>query len=104
MALDEARHKVGHFTIDYEDMDDATAATGEWTPELKEANARKAANDPDVMVYIGPYNSGAAKDSMPILNRAGLLMISPANTAVGLTKPGLGEPGEPNMLPSHRQK
>ncbi len=97
MALQEAGYKAGNFQIDYEDMDDATAAQGEWTAEAEQANARKAAADPDVMVYIGPYNSGAAKQSMPILNRAGLLMISPANTAVGLTKPGLGQPGEPDI-------
>jgi branched-chain amino acid transport system substrate-binding protein len=97
LALDEAGHKVGDFTIEYEDKDDATAATGDWTPDAEGNNARQAANDPDVMVYIGPYNSGAAKVSMPILNRAGLLMISPANTAVGLTKPGLGEPDEPKI-------
>jgi branched-chain amino acid transport system substrate-binding protein len=97
LALDEAGHKVGDYTIDYEDMDDATAATGDWTPDAEGNNARRAANDPDVMVYIGPYNSGAAKVSMPILNRAGLLMISPANTSVGLTKPGLGDADEPNI-------
>ena len=97
LALDDAGHKVGDFTIEYQDMDDATAATGDWTPDAEGNNARQAANDPDVMVYIGPYNSGAAKVSMPILNRAGLLMISPANTSVGLTKPGLGEADEPNI-------
>ncbi|HZZ27421.1 MAG TPA: branched-chain amino acid ABC transporter substrate-binding protein [Pirellulales bacterium] len=95
LALDEAAYKVGDFSLELEDRDDATAATGDWTPDAEGDNARQAANDPDVMVYIGPYNSGAAKVSMPILNRAGLLMISPANTAVGLTKPGLGEPDEP---------
>jgi branched-chain amino acid transport system substrate-binding protein len=97
MALEEAGYKAGNFKIEFEDMDDATAAQGEWTAEAEQANARKAAADPDVMVYIGPYNSGAAKQSMPILNRAGLLMISPANTSVGLTKPGLGQPGEPDI-------
>jgi branched-chain amino acid transport system substrate-binding protein len=34
---------------------------------------------------------------MPILNLGDLLMVSPANTAVGLTKPGLGAPGEPGV-------
>ena len=48
-----------------------------------------------MVAYIGTYNSGAAKISMPILNRAALLMVSPANTYVGLTKPGLGEKVEP---------
>ena len=97
MALEEADYKVGPFTIRYEDMDDATAIAGQATSDQESANARKAANDPNVVAYIGPYNSGVAKMSMPILNEVGLLMVSPATTAVGLTKPGLGEPGEPKI-------
>jgi branched-chain amino acid transport system substrate-binding protein len=95
MALEEAGGKSGSFTIKYEDLDDATAAAGQWTAEKESANASQAIKDPDVMVYIGTYNSGAAKISMPELNRAGILMISPANTWPGLTKPGKGDPGEP---------
>ena len=85
MALDEVHNRIGPFRIEYQDHDDATASAGNWTAEQESANAHEAAADADAMVYIGPYNSGAAKNSMPILN-AGLLMISPANTAVGLTK------------------
>src|SRR4030095_1880818 len=43
------------------------------------------------------YNSGAAKVAMPILNKAGVLMVSPANTWPGLTKPDIGDPGEPDI-------
>jgi branched-chain amino acid transport system substrate-binding protein len=95
MALEEAGWKSGAFTIKYEDLDDATAAAGQWTAEKESANASQAVKDPDVMVYIGTYNSGAAKISMPELNRAGMLMVSPANTWPGLTKPGKGDAGEP---------
>src|SRR5207302_1975171 len=42
------------------------------------------------------YNSGAAKVSIPLLNQTGLVMVSPANTYPGLTKPGKGEANEPN--------
>ena len=94
MALDESDNKAGKFTLRYEDLDDATAADGKWTAERETANANKAMQDPDCMVYIGPYNSGAAAVSIPILNEGRLLMISPACTGVGLTKKG-GEPGEP---------
>jgi branched-chain amino acid transport system substrate-binding protein len=97
MALDDVNRQIGDFKIEYSDLDDATAAAGQWTGEREAANAREAASDPNVMVYIGPYNSGAAKTSMPILNKAGLLMISPSVSAVGLTKPGLGESGEPQI-------
>ena len=49
------------------------------------------------MVYIGTYNSGAAKLSIPILNQACLVMLSPANSYPGLTKAveGVTQPGEP---------
>ncbi|HXX93973.1 MAG TPA: branched-chain amino acid ABC transporter substrate-binding protein, partial [Planctomycetota bacterium] len=97
MAIEEAGSKVGAFAIKYEDLDDATAAAGMYTPEKEAANADQAIKDPDVMVYIGTYNSGAAKVSMPKLNQASILMISPANTATGLTKPGKGDAGEPEV-------
>ena len=97
MAIDEAGGKVGRFRIEYLDLDDSTAAAGQWTSEAEAANARRALQDPDVCAYIGTFNSGAAKVSMPILNLGDLLMVSPANTAVGLTKPGLGVPGEPEV-------
>ena len=95
MAIEDAGGKAGAFTIKYEDLDDATAAAGQWTAEKEAANADQAIKDPDVMIYIGTYNSGAAKVSMPKLNQADILMISPANTWPGLTKPGKGDPGEP---------
>jgi branched-chain amino acid transport system substrate-binding protein len=91
MALEENDGKAGNFTIDYEDMDDATAQAGKWDAATEQANATKAANDPDVMVYLGTFNSGAAAISIPILNKAGLAMISPANTAPELTKKGFDD-------------
>jgi branched-chain amino acid transport system substrate-binding protein len=50
------------------------------------------------MIYMGTYNSGAAKISIPIMNEAGMGMISFANTYSGLTKdvPGVEE-GEPEQ-------
>ena len=99
LAIDEAGGQVTiagkEYRIEYSDLDDATAAAGQWTAEQETANANLAKTDPDVMVYIGTYNSGAAKMSMPILNRAHLLMVSPANTSPGLTKPNTGERDEP---------
>ena len=97
MAVDEAGGTVGNFKIVYEDWDDASPERGAWDPAVEAANADKAIKDPDVMAYIGTYNSGASKISMPKLNQAGLLMISPAATWPGLTKPGKGEPNEPHV-------
>ena len=91
--------KVGNFTIKYTSLDDSSAAkNGDWDGTVETSNANKAANDPDAMVYIGTYNSGAAKLSIPILNGACLVMISPANSYPGLTKAvdGVTAPGEPD--------
>lgn len=95
LALDEVNQKVGNFTITYEDWDDASPERGSWDPAIEAANADRAIKDPDVMAYIGTYNSGASKISMPKLNQASLTMVSPGATWPGLTKPGVGEANEP---------
>jgi branched-chain amino acid transport system substrate-binding protein len=92
-----SRGQIGDFTIAYEDWDDASPERGQWDPAVEAANAQKAVQDPDIMAYIGTYNSGAAKIAMPILNKASLVMVSPANTYPGLTKPGTGEANEPQV-------
>src|SRR5215475_11172268 len=97
LALAEAGNKAGPFTLTYEDWDDASAKKGDWDPEVEAANADKAVKDPNIMAYIGTYNSGAAKIAMPVLSRANLVMISPANSYPGLTKPGMGEANEPDI-------
>jgi len=88
--------KINNVTVQFEALDDATAAKGSWDAAQEAENARKAINDKSVVAYIGTYNSGAAKVSIPLLNQAGLVMVSPANTYPGLTKPGKGESNEPN--------
>jgi branched-chain amino acid transport system substrate-binding protein len=95
---------VGAFTITYTDLDDSSAAQGgDWDGAVEQANANKVAADPDAMIYIGTYNSGAAKLALPILNEACVVMISPANTYPGLTKAveGVTQPGEPATYYPH---
>jgi len=95
MAIDEIGGEIDGYKILYEDMDDASPQRGNWDPAVETQNAQKAAADRSVVGYIGTFNSGASKVSMPVLNRAGLAMVSPANTYPGLTKPGMGEANEP---------
>lgn len=97
LALKDVGGKAGGFSVLYEDWDDASPERGSWDPALEAANADKAIQDPSVVTYIGTYNSGASKISMPKLNAAGIAMISPGNTWPGLTKPGTGEPNEPQV-------
>jgi len=96
LALTQAGNKAGQYSIKYQSLDDSTAQTGKWDPGQTSADARKAAQDKSTILYIGEFNSGASAISIPILNRAGIGQISPANTAVGLTSSEAGaSPGEP---------
>ena len=97
LAFEESNYQAGSYTLEYQSWDDATAQAGTWDPAKEKENASRAAADPDVMVYLGTYNSGAAKISIPILGQADMVMISPGATYTGLTKDGSGEPGEPEL-------
>jgi branched-chain amino acid transport system substrate-binding protein len=94
LALEERDNKAGDINIEYEVLDDSTAQAGQWDAAKCAENAQSAAQDEEIIGWIGPFNSGCAAVEIPILNEAGLGMISPANTYIGLTKPG-GEPDEP---------
>jgi len=95
LAIEERDGKAGDVTIDFRSLDDATAQAGQWDEGKCSQNAQTAAQDDQTVGWIGPFNSGCASVEIPILNEAGLVMISPANTYVGLTKPG-GDPGDPD--------
>jgi WD40 repeat protein/ABC-type branched-subunit amino acid transport system substrate-binding protein len=96
MALNEHNYRVGDASISYVDMDDGVS-TGNPGASPETTNANKAVNDPEVMVYLGPSFSGAARQAIPILCRASIAMISPSNTYPGLTRQNLyNAPGEPD--------
>src|SRR5215210_631141 len=95
LAIQQRDGEVAGLKVDYESLDDATAQAGQWDPAKCAENAQKVAQDDAVVGWIGPFNSGCAATQIPTLNEAGLAMISPANTYIGLTKPG-GEPDEPD--------
>ena len=97
LALNQAHSEAGGFCLEVVNLDDASPQTGKWDGAVEAENANKAVADPDAMVYIGTYNSGAAKVSMTITQRAHMAQITPANTYPGLTKKAGAAPGEPEM-------
>lgn len=100
MAVELWGNAAGGYAIEYEALDDGIAANnGSWDGVLEAENASIAINDEDCMVYIATYNSGAAEVSIPLTNEAGLAMISPANTAIQLTRENeLNPEGYPEVL------
>ena len=96
MAIAEKNGVAGGYTIKYKDVDDSTAAAGKWDEATEIKNANDAVANDKLMAYIGTFNSGAAKLSIPVLCAKGIAMVSPANTYPGLTKAGKGEADEPD--------
>ena len=97
LYLKSIGNKAGNYTIQLRKYDDSTAAAAQWDQAQCQANAQKHVQSKDEVAVMGTLNSGCAKIEVPVLNQAPdgpLLMVSHANTNVGLTRPW--DSGEPN--------
>jgi branched-chain amino acid transport system substrate-binding protein len=100
LCLADFGNAAGGFALEYEALDDGSAANNGGPDQAKETeNVNRVVSDVDCMVYMATYNSGMAKIAIPITNEAGMAQISYANTYPGLTKPieGVTEEGEPDL-------
>lgn len=85
LALADAGGRAGRFKVGYVSLDDATPTSGRLNPGLTATNAKIAADDTSTIAYLGDYDSAATAISLPLINAAGILQISPASPYVGLT-------------------
>jgi branched-chain amino acid transport system substrate-binding protein len=85
LALADAGGRIGPFRIGYVSLDDSNPASGRLDPGVTATNAKMAAQDPSTIAYLGEYNSAATAVSLPLINAAGILQVSPASPYVGLT-------------------
>ena len=95
MAVSEAGGAVAGYCLEVLNLDNTSPQTGKWGAGVEAANANEAVADSQAILYIGPYDSGAAMISIPITNRASMAQITPGATYAGLTKrvgAGSGEP------------
>jgi branched-chain amino acid transport system substrate-binding protein len=99
LVLDREGWQAGDTSVAFAACDDSIAKTGAWDPKVCRSNATAYADDPDVIGVIGTYNSGCAAEIIPILNKAGVAMVSPGNTLVCLTQSSNAcPPSEPDSL------
>jgi branched-chain amino acid transport system substrate-binding protein len=104
LALAQAGGHVGPFRVSYVSLDDSNPASGKWSPDATAADAKTAAQDTSTIAYLGEYNSAATALSLPLINAAGILQVSPASPYIGLTSSldaGQDEPGR--FYPSGRR-
>ena len=103
-VLSRRGFRAGKYSVGYQSCDDSNVQARDptpnvWTPATCRRNARAFVEATRVVGVLGPYNSGCATFTIPILNSAPggpLADISGSATAVGLTRAGPGAfPGEP---------
>ena len=85
LALSDAGARVGPFKVSFALQDDSSPTSGRWEAGLTETDARNAGEDPTTIAYLGDYESAATAISLPLINAAGILQISPASPYGGLT-------------------
>lgn len=78
LALADADGEAGGITVEAIYLDPAGS------PAEVGANARAATQDSTAIAYLGDFDSGATRTSLPITNTAGLLQVSPASAATDL--------------------
>jgi branched-chain amino acid transport system substrate-binding protein len=85
LALAQAGGHIGPFKIGYVSLDDANPTNGEPSPIATAADAKTAAQDTSTIAYLGDLGSASTALSLPLINAAGILQVSPASPYVGLT-------------------
>ena len=89
LYIEQIGGKVGNYKVELKKYDDSTAAKGAWDDATCTKNANDHVANADEVAVMGTFNSGCAKLEVPVLNQAPdgpMLMVSHANTNVGLTK------------------
>jgi DNA-binding SARP family transcriptional activator len=82
-------YRAGRLRVGYRICDDSTEEAATFDAKKCASNARAYAADRRVVVEVGPYNSGCAREQIPIASKAPngpLAMISPTNTDPLLTR------------------
>jgi branched-chain amino acid transport system substrate-binding protein len=85
LALSQAGGRIGRFKVGFVSLDDADPKSGELDPEATANNAKTAAQDTSTIAYIGELGSAGTAVSLPLVNAAGILQLSPSSPYIGLT-------------------
>ena len=107
LAVDQAiasNYLGSGYQLVFANKNDVSTTTGSHNADVGAANVKALIDDAQVAGMVGPLNSGVAVAEMPIANRAGFAMISPANTLPCLTKTSVisGCSGSNNIIASLR--
>jgi branched-chain amino acid transport system substrate-binding protein len=106
LALSDARGRAGGRRIRLVELDSSKPGGEMWDPAAVESNAKRAADDPTTIAYLGEVDGGASAISLPVTNDKGILQVSPGDGLTGLTRIQPGEPvasGPERFYPSGKR-
>jgi len=95
LALAQDGGRVGRYRVRLVALDASTPGLGRSDPAQISQNARRAAKDPHAAAYLGELATGTSAISIPLTNEAGILQVSPLDTALALTSRSLAVAGSP---------
>jgi len=95
LALAHDGGRVGRYRVQLVALDASTPGLGRSDPAQISQNARRAASDPRAVAYLGELASGTSAISIPLLNEAEILQVSPLDGAIALTTRSLAVAGSP---------
>lgn len=98
LALEQAGERVGPYRVRLVALDAASPKDGRSDPSLISENARRAARNPTTIAYLGELASGTSAISLPLLNEAGILQVSPLDSAMMLTTGSIAVTGSPERF------
>ncbi|HKG38767.1 MAG TPA: ABC transporter substrate-binding protein [Conexibacter sp.] len=98
LALEQEDGRVGRYRVRLIGLDASTLGAGRSDPAQMSQNARLAAENPRTVAYLGELATGSSAISIPLLNEAGILQVSPLDTAIALTTRSLAVAGSPERL------
>ena len=95
LALAQDGGRVGRYRVRLVALDASTPGLGRSDPGQISLNARQAAQDPQTVAYLGELATGTSAISIPLTNEAGILQVSPLDTAMALTGASVEIAGSP---------
>ncbi len=105
LALRDAGGRAGGRRLDVVELPSNRPGDRDWDPGTVEANAKRAADDPRSIAYIGELDRGASAVSVPRTNKADLLQVAPFDGLTSLTRrpPGRPRAGPERYYPGDRR-
>ena len=92
LALADAGGRAGGLRIRLRTLSSTEPGGQVWKPEVVNANADRAVEDPRAIAYLGELGFGGTAVSLPVTNAGRLLQVSPTDGLTSLTRIPPGRP------------